>query len=55
MRFEQLLLSLRGLRGADAYTKYRLEGDVIAAKWLLWNGRKERRPAGSERITRWAG
>jgi len=42
MRFEQLLLSLRGLRGADAYTKYRLEGDVVAAKWLLWNGHKER-------------
>jgi hypothetical protein len=42
MRFEQLLLSLRGLRGADAYTKHRLQGDVIAAKWLLWNGRKER-------------
>jgi hypothetical protein len=32
MRFEQLLLSLRGRRGADAYTKYRLQGDVIAAK-----------------------
>ena len=41
MRFEQLLLSLRGLHGADAYTKYRLEGDVVAAKWLLWNGRNE--------------
>ena len=40
MRFEQLLLSLRG--GADAYTKDRLQGDVMAAKWLLWNGRKER-------------
>jgi len=23
-------------------TTYRLEGDVVAAKWLLWNGRKER-------------
>ena len=64
MRFEQLLLSLRGLRGADAYTKYRLEGDVIAAKWLLWNGRRSsasrsskrcgERRAGSERITHWA-
>jgi hypothetical protein len=42
MRFEQLLLSLRGLRDADAYTEYRLEGDVVAAKWLLWNGHKER-------------
>ena len=41
MRFEQLLLSLRGLHGADAYTKDRLQGAVVAAKWLLWNGRKE--------------
>ena len=64
MRFEQLLLSLRGRRGADAYTKYRLQGDVIAAKWLLWNGRKERcfeelealrreTGGGSERLTHW--
>ena len=42
MRFEQLLLSLHGLRGADAYTKHRLQGDVIAAKSWLWNGHKER-------------
>lgn len=42
MRFEQQLLSLRGVHGADAYTKYRLQGDVVAAKWLPWNGRKER-------------
>ena len=41
MRFEQLLLSLRGLREADADTKDRLQRDVVAAKWLLWNGRKE--------------
>lgn len=42
MRFEQLLLSIRGLQGADAYTKDRLQNDVVAAKWLLSNGRKQR-------------
>ena len=41
-RFEQLPLSLRDLRGADAYTKHLLQRDVITAKWLLWNGHKER-------------
>ncbi len=40
MRFEQLQLSIRGLQGADAYTRDRLQRDVVAAKWLLWNGRK---------------
>jgi hypothetical protein len=63
MRFEQLLLSIRGLQGADAYTKDRLQRDVVAAKWLLWNGRKSdcfeelealRRETGwSELTTRW--
>ena len=58
MRFEQLLLSLRGRRGAEAYTKYRLQGDVIASKWLLWNGRKERcfeEIEASRRETGWVG
>jgi hypothetical protein len=40
MRFELVLLSIRGLQGADAYTKDRLQRDVVAAKWLPWNGRK---------------
>ena len=55
MRFEQLLLSLRGLRGADAYTKDRLQRDVVAAKWLLWNGRKERCFAELEALRRETG
>lgn len=36
MRFEQLLLSLRGLRGADAYTKDRLQGDVERNGHMRW-------------------
>jgi hypothetical protein len=58
MRFEQLLLSLRGLREADADTKDRLQRDVVAAKWLLWNGRKERcfeELEALRRETGWAG
>ena len=43
---------------ADADTKDRLQRDVIAAKWLLWNGRKERcfeELEALRRETGWAG
>jgi len=42
MRVEQLLLSLRGLRVRTHTRNIACKGDVIVAKWLLWNGRKER-------------
>jgi hypothetical protein len=35
MRFEHLLISLPGLRGADADAKYEMRRRVIRAKWLL--------------------
>ncbi len=55
MRFEQLFVALPGLRGADAYTKYELRRNVIAAKWLLWDGRKERCFAALEALRRETG
>ena len=55
MRFEQLLLSIRGLQGADVYTRDRLQNNVVAAKWLLWNGRKERCLEGLEALRRETG
>ena len=41
MRFEPLLVSLRGLRGAAADERAQLERRAEGAKWFLWHGKRE--------------
>lgn len=58
MRFENLLMALRGLRGTDAYSKNRLRERVLKAKWLLWHGESKRcleRLESLRRDTGWVG
>lgn len=58
MRFQHLLMSLPGLRGADADTKYEMHWRAIKAKWLLWHGQQARcleRLESLRRDTGWAG
>ena len=58
MRFEHLLIGVRGLRHADDVTKLELTRRIEGAKWLLWHGRQERclqRLEALRRDTGWAG
>lgn len=58
MRFENLPIALRGLRGTDAYSKNRLRERVLKAKWLLWQGESKRcleRLESLRRDTGWVG
>lgn len=58
MRFEHLLLSIRGRQDADLYTRDRLQSDVTSAKWLLWHGRRQHcleKLEALRRETGWAG
>ena len=41
MRFEHLLTSLRGLRGATSEERDQLERRAEGAKWLLWHGKQK--------------
>lgn len=41
MRFERLLTTLRGLRGATPEERTQLERRAEGAKWLLWHGKQK--------------
>ena len=58
MRFEHLLTSLRGLRGAISEERAQLERRAEGAKWLLWHGKQKRclqRLESLRRETGWVG
>lgn len=58
MRFEHLLVSLRGLRGAVADERAGLERRAEGAKWFLWHGKRDcclERLESLRRDTGWAG
>ena len=58
MRFEHLLVALRGFRGAESDERAQLERRAEGAKWFLWHGKQERclqRPESLRRDTGWAG
>lgn len=58
MRFEHLLLAIRGLRGIDDLERARLTRSAQGAKWLLWHGQYERcqqRLVSLRRETGWVG
>jgi len=38
MRFEHMLIAVRGIRGIDQDAKSTILREVIAAKWLVWHG-----------------
>jgi hypothetical protein len=58
MRFEHLLIALRGLRRATADDRAKLERRAEGAKWLLWHGQQKcclERLESLRRDTGWAG
>lgn len=58
MRFEHLLVALRGFRGAESDERAQLERRAEGAKWFLWHGKQERclqRLESLRRDTGWAG
>ena len=42
MRFEHLLLAIRGLRGVDAVESEAMDRRAHGAKWLLWHGQADK-------------
>lgn len=58
MRFEHVLLAVRGLKGLDVYEQERLSRHLEGAKRLLWHGQAERcleRLASLRKDTGWIG
>lgn len=58
MRFEHLLLTIRGLHGIDTLENERFTRSATGAKWLLWHGQYERcmqRLIALRRDTGWVG
>jgi len=58
MYFERLLKAIPGLKGADILTKEQMQRKVVAAKRLLWHGRKNHCLAALEALRRdtgWVG
>ena len=55
MRFKQLQLALRGLRGLDADARFALQRSVISAKRHLWHGAQEKCLATLETVRRETG
>lgn len=58
MRFEHLLLGLKGLQGIDDHERARLHRTAEGAKWFLWHGKAQRcleRLGELRRDTGWVG